>query len=231
MKGRYPIRCVHCLCISVLLCAATLSGCVGLRWDPPLRSGEPPDPAQAMDAMSRSAPVRLQVVNSVLFEYRGRKMSGLGFLDVDAAKRTFGLACMTPSGVTLFQVTGSNGDVRCHFALEAFTNRGAFAETLGRDVERMFFDVRPPPGSSVSIEPGAAVFAHSGDSDRVEWVVSSDGVLLEKRYYEKQRLVCRIGYYPSIEKTPRWIPGRVCLQNLKYGYGLTVTVREIRRCD
>ena len=221
----------HGLCVPALFCAVLLTGCAGLRWEAPPRSGAAPDPARARDVMFRSAPVRLQVVNSVLFEYHGRKMSGLGFLDVDVQSRSFGLACMAPTGVTLFEVTGSNAVVRCHFALEEFTHHGMFAETMARDVELMFLDLQPPPGATESVEPGGTVFTAADGNGRVEWVAGGDGALLEKRYYEKQRLVRRIGYYAPIARTPRRIAGRVCLQNLKYGYGLTVTLREIRRCE
>lgn len=231
MSRRHTGGNVHVLRMAVLLCAALLSGCAGLRWEAPPRSGEAPAPAWALDRMSRSSPVRLQVVNSVLFEYRGRKMSGLGFLDVDVRTRSFGLTCMTPSGVTLFEVTGSNGAVRCRFALEAVKNREAFAETLGRDVARMFFDLRPPDGAFSDVEPGALVFSDTRGPDRLEWVVGGNGALLEKRYFEKQRLVCRIGYYAPLEQPRLWIPGRVCLQNLKNDYGLTVTIREVRRSE
>jgi hypothetical protein len=212
------------------LCALALTGCASLHWEDPPRVGEAPDPETARIAMGRHAPARLQVVNSVLFEFRGRKVSGLGFLDADSAARSFGLACLAPSGVTLFELTGSNGTVRSHSVLDAFNQR-AFLETLARDVERMFFDLQPPSGSTVRSEPGAAVFARADGRDRVEWVAGGDGALLEKRYYEGRRLVCRIGYYAPTEQNHRRIPGKVSLQNLRYGYGLTVTIRSIRRCD
>jgi hypothetical protein len=220
------------LWVPVILGACLGAGCATVRWESPQRAGSAPEPAAALQAMSRGAPVRLQVVNSVLFEYRGRKMSGLGFLDVDVATRSFGLACMAQSGVTLFEVTGTNGAVRCHFAMPALAGRGeAFAKVLGRDVERMFFDVQPPAGAAVGFEPGAAVFSDVRGSGRVEWIAGCDGGLLEKRYYEGRRLVCRVGYYATVGHSGRRIPGRVCLQNLKDGYGLTITMREIRRCD
>jgi hypothetical protein len=224
-------RARHGLCLLLLVGAALLTGCAGLRWEAPPRNGPAPDPALARAVMLRNAPVRLQMVNSVLFEYRGRKMSGLGFLDVDARTRSFGLACMAQTGVTLFEVTGSNGVVRCRSALAAFADRPEFTETLARDVERMFFDLCPPPGAAESVEPGGAIFTSTNGPDRVAWMAGGDGALLEKRYYEKRRLVRRIGYYAPVRQDPRQIAGRVCLQNLQHGYGLTVTVREIRRCD
>jgi hypothetical protein len=121
--------------------------------------------------------------------------------------------------------------VRCRSALAEFADRPAFTETLARDVERMFYDLYPPSGAAESVEPGATVFTLAIGPDRVEWVAGGDGALLEKRYYEKKRLVRRIGYYAPVRQAPRQIAGRVCLQNLQHGYGLTVTVREIRRCD
>lgn len=213
-----------------MLVLLLLTGCATLRWEAPPRDGPAPDPAAALEALGRRAPARLQMVNSVLFEFHGRNVSGLGFLEVNAATRSFGLACLAPTGATLFEIIGSNGTSHCHFALDVF-KRPAFTTMLAHDVERMFFDWQPPAGCAVSAEPGATVFTQTEGSARVAWVVGAGGTLLEKRYYDGRHLVSRVGYYAVQERQGRRVPGRVCLQNLRYGYGLTVTARDIRACE
>lgn len=216
---------------ALFLAALMTAGCATLQWTPPPRDVQAPDPSKAREFMRRNAPVRLQMVNSVLFEFRGRKLSGLGFLETDAVTRSFGLACLSPTGVTLFDVGGSNGIARCRFAQEAFTNRGDFASNLARDIEKMFFALEPPADAIQSAEPGAVVFTRTDGNERMEWVAGVEGRLLEKRYFDRRRLVSRVGYYDFRETEGKLLPGRIVFHNLKYGYGLTVIARELRRCE
>jgi hypothetical protein len=220
--------------LSALCAALTLCGCRGLPPFPPLPQtpldAEPA--ALARERFAQALPSAFSVLNSVVFEYRGHSLAGLGCLSADSRSNAFNLACLTPMGVTLFEIKAGGGRVESRFAVKALARYPRFTDAVAADVRRAFFDLVPTATATGRREPWAIVFAQPAPGGRVEYVFGGAGArLVAKRYFEGKRLVCQIGYFDYREAEGKLFAQRIVLQNLKYRYGLTVKLREIRRVE
>ena len=53
-------------------------------------------------------------------------------------------------------------------------------------------------------------------------------MLIEKRYYEKNRLLWSIFYYEYRQDHGKLYPGGIILRNYRFGYNLVVRLKEVR---
>ncbi|MFA4830297.1 MAG: hypothetical protein WC594_13885, partial [Thermodesulfovibrionales bacterium] len=56
----------------------------------------------------------------------------------------------------------------------------------------------------------------------------ADGNMVEKNYYEDNTLIWRVSFYEYRQKDGKIYPGGIILNNYKYGYSLTVRLKEIQ---
>ena len=59
-------------------------------------------------------------------------------------------------------------------------------------------------------------------------LLESDGVLVEKRYYENGRKIWTVSYYEYRRENGKLYPDGIILEHHEYGYRLVVRLREIR---
>ena len=151
--------------LAILTAGLSCAGCMSVKWEPPPRPvGAAPEAVTALRVFEELVPRRLQMVNTVLFQYRGRRMTGLGFLDVNTVQRSFGLSAMTPSSVTLFEITCTNGVSGCRFGVGPFGTNAAITAAIAGDVQRMYFDLFPPEGAASRTEANTLVLRSEAGS-------------------------------------------------------------------
>jgi len=190
------------------------------------------DPAEARSRFQDEVPLEFNLLNSVVFEYRGHDFSTLGMIAVEVEARAFRLVCLTPMGVKTLDIAGDKNDTTCEFSLSGFldtyANNEDMARAMGKDIRRMYFDLVPHPDAVVRRERAAIIFETSLENGCMEHVFAGpDAVLIEKRYYEDGSRTCRVGFYEYVRRNGKLYPGGIILDNWKYGYRLIVRLKEV----
>lgn len=178
---------------------------------------------------ARTLAPAFHAVHGVVFTCRGRAMTALGVTDVDRAAGAFAAACLTPSGLTLFNVAMCDGVVTTRFAAAAFNPFGDAGRAVGTDIWRVHFDCLPDTNAIVTNtghelrftsarEGGALVHVFAG-ADRLlarKYACDAGGHIIWDVQYADYR---RVGEYR--------FPFLTRLTNFRYGYTLDVRAKEI----
>ncbi|MBI5099421.1 MAG: DUF3261 domain-containing protein [Nitrospirae bacterium] len=211
----------------VLVCVV---GCSGIPFQKTLYvSMESVDPWTLVEQFRNNSPEKFALINTIVFGYNWNKLSALGYIKVDAGEKTFTAVCINPMGVKLFELTGDKDKIDPHFVMEQFSRKGNFAGTVGEDIRRIYFDLTPSAGAVVNKKKIKIVFSEPAGSGILEYIFAgSAGLLVEKNYYEDGILNWRISYYEYLQKDGKNYPSGIILENYRYGYSLTIKLKEIR---
>lgn len=196
----------------------------------PLVSVENFDPVEIRDGFARRIPDGFRIVNTVSFRFRGRSAAVIGYTEVDATRRTFTVVGLLPAGgVKLFELSGDSEVVEQKYAREEFAQHGEFAQVVGEDTRRMYFDRIPGPAAKISKERSRIVFREKVQAGEIEHVFAGAGpVLVEKHYYEDGRNVWSASYYEYVEQAGKLYPSGIVLEHHDHRYRLVVRLKEIR---
>lgn len=219
LVGRYLILCILFLII----------GCESIPFqkelDQPYTSI---NPATVRERFKDSLPERYSLLNTIVFEYNWTIFSGIGFIDVDTAKRTCTLVCINQMGMKLFEISIDKDNINTIFALPEFTLTGDIAKAVGEDIKRISFDLVPSDRAEAIKEKFAVVFRQKEGEGTAEYIFSGqDKYLKEKTYYESSIPVWRVSFYEYQSRDGKIYPGGTILKNYKYGYRLIVRLKEI----
>jgi hypothetical protein len=213
--------------LTVIVC---LYGCAVIPFQKtsyvPMDSAEP---QVLVDAFRNNSPESFQIMNTIVFEYNWNKFSGIGYIYVDTAEKAFRVVCMNPMGVKLFELSGNKGGIVQHFVLEQFSKQGNFAGTVGEDIRRIYFDLLPSLAAYIKKKKYEIVFSEPSGAGVMEYkFAGTGGYLVEKNYYEETTLNWGISYYEYLEKNGRIYPRGIILNNYKYGYSLTIKLKDVQ---
>lgn len=215
--------------VAVLLAAVLLAGCatVPFRATPPAEMAAV-DPQRLLEQHRETLPDRFQLLTSVVFDYRWRSFSGIGMVEIDRGSQAFRIVCLNPLGVKLFELSGDAQTTAAHFVMPQLLEQGGdFATTVGDDLRRIYFELLPLAEAGISRKKHAIIFRQPAGAGSLEFVFAgAAGELVEKRYYEEGDLVWRVSYYEYREEHGKRYPQGIILANHRYGYRLTVRVKE-----
>ena len=187
------------------------------------------DPWMLVEHFNEASPVSFQIMNTIVFEYNWNKFSGIGYIYVDTAEKAFRAVCMNPMGVKIFELSGDKGGIVPHFMLEQFSKKGNFAGTVGEDIRRIYFDLTPSLMAHVKKKKYEIIFRESAGAGVMEYIYAgAGGYLVEKNYYEENALNWGVSYYEYEQRDGLIYPRGIILNNYKYGYSLTVRLKEVR---
>lgn len=211
---------------------AALSGCATIL---PLL---PESPAVATDGWSANA-VRanfahtlapsFHAVNGVVFTYRGRTMTALGVTDADRATNSFNATCLTPSGLTIFDVGMNDGIVTTRFVVAEFNQFGDVGRAVGADIWRVHFDCLPDTHASVANTGRELRFTSFRDSGALVHVFAGADRLLVRKYWcdVSGHIVWDVRYADYRAVGEYRFPFWVRLTNYQYDYTLDVRAKQI----
>ncbi|MCK5849522.1 MAG: DUF4292 domain-containing protein [Kiritimatiellae bacterium] len=186
------------------------------------------DPTVVRAKFKKAMPERFQIVNSAIFRYRGREMTGIGYVSVDMKKKAVAVACMNPLGIKLFNLEGTNGQYQCSLALKDVVSREDFARVAGMDIGNTFLNILPAQDSIVRKTQDSIIFSQTHPGGRQEYVFAgTDGVLIEKRSFDGRKLSWRIRYYEYQKQGGKLLPRGIVLENKKYSYSLVIRLKEV----
>jgi hypothetical protein len=94
----------------------------------------PGDPRDIVKRFQAGIPDSFELLNTVVFEYNGRKFTAIGTVQINRAERVFKVAGMNPMGIKLFELSGDQKSVTSHYAIADFSKFGDLASAVGNDI-------------------------------------------------------------------------------------------------
>ncbi len=186
-------------------------------------------PWALVEDFRKASPESFQIMNTIVFEYNWNKFSGIGYIYVDAGEKTFKAVCINHLGVKLFELSGDRSGTDPRFVLEQFSRKGNFADTVGEDIRRIYFDLTPSAEAQINKKKYQIIFREPAGTGVKEYIFAgAGGHLIEKNYYEENKLSWRVSYYEYRQKEGKIYPRGIIFNNYKYGYSLTVKLKEIQ---
>lgn len=186
------------------------------------------DPAAVIERYRNNIPEHIQLMHAVVFEYNGKKLSCLGFIEVDTGKKTYAVACLSPIGMKLFELTGDSKGVENSFVPGEFMRKEALVDMIGEDIKRIYFDLVPSSAARTKRKKHELVFRHKSGEGTIEHVFAGEGgYLIKKSYYVDNRLKWKVSYYEYKREDSGVYPGGIILNNYLYGYSVTLRLKGI----
>lgn len=203
-------------------------------WSPPFH--ETPrvpmgavDPRELAEGFGRRLPDPLQVVNTATFEFAWHSLVVLGATKVDAAKGTFTIVGLHPTGgVKLFEVVGDRTSITHSFAQPQLAEHGDLVTAIADDARRIYLDRVPSENAIWTREEDEIRFEEPAGAGTLEYVFAgADGVLIEKSYAERESPVWTVRYYDYRQQQGALYPMGIVLTNHDHGYRVILRVKEI----
>ncbi|MEI6563659.1 MAG: hypothetical protein WCO42_05045 [bacterium] len=156
------------------------------------------------------------------------RMTVLGYSRVNPKTGDYAVVCLSPLGVKLFDVARTNGQTTARISLPVPGGQQEAEKAIGDDISRLYFDMTPAPGATVTQKGGRLVFWWRDGKDWNEYeydILSTrlvrkaaclDGSLSTLVFGDYRKLPC--GTYPLAMK----------LTNSKNRYSLTIRNLDIR---
>lgn len=186
-------------------------------------------PAAIREQFASILPQKFQVINTIVFQYKRRKFSAIGYTDVDTLRKLFTVVCLNHAGIKLFELAGNNNSFECKFAFEGASFPGNFARAVADDIRRIYFDCIPDPEAEIYKKRNKIVFRQPAENGVMEYTFAgADNLLVEKRYYKGWRKIWSVFYYEYRRKNGKLYPSGIMLRHHKYNYQLTVRLKEIQ---
>lgn len=196
-----------------------------------------PSPAEP-GAFGASLPDRYSAVSSAVMQYRWFKFPALGVLTVDAPGRHFALAGLSQLGINVFELSDTNGRLKCRMPGDLLKRHPEFARGAADDVRQMFFDLSPPAGARrlPDSSGNTAVFRQAVAGGTMEYRFDrKTGLLFEKRFSAPRKflpgssVVWRVLYgdYSAVGKKSSF-PRVIRFKQRARHYAITLFLREMR---
>ncbi len=207
-----------------------LSGCATVPFEvEPKADFQGLEPADVLEDFGGSVGQKFELLESVVFRFFGKEITGLGALAIDPSSTSYALTCMTPTGITVFDVRGTGDEVEAFFVPPSMEkHREHFAEAVGQDLRRIYLGWTPPAGADVKHKKHRMVFTEKRDGETVEYTFSGPWKLLtEKRFSKGWKTRCTVRYFEYEEVDGRLYPMGIILHNKQFHYRMTLRVKEV----
>ena len=209
---------IHSALYMSLFC---LTGCTILQPRYPVKIDSIPQP-------ELPAPQSFTAVQSVVFTFHGRSMTGIGTLSLDRATRSFELSCMTPVGMKLFDLRVRNNQPEILFALPFFEEKEGFAEAVALDISRIYFDNKPPNKDDVFQKGDLLLFDIDLGDRAMEYTYTGEPPqLITKQYCGLKGVETKIHYIRYADQDGFRYIDEAHLESKLYGYQLTVRTKKL----
>lgn len=187
------------------------------------------DASVVQERFARSIPDHADMLSVISFKSAGQKLSGIGYLSIDGKSRAFSVVCLSPVGIKLFEfAVDGNGVVTSMFALPPLDRGGRLADTVGEDIKRIYLDLIPSGRLWSRWDRDSLVVMSYVDDGIMEYVYAgAEGALIRKLYRIDDELQWRVSYFEHVRKNGKLYPNGIVVNNYRYGYRLTIKVREI----
>jgi hypothetical protein len=187
------------------------------------------DPEGLRQEFQKLTAQKLQVINSIVFQYKWRSFVALGYTQLDLENNTFEVSCMNPVGIKLFELTGDRNTIKANFVLEELLQKGDLPLAVGEDIRRIYFDLAPSAQAEVQKEKYRIIFTQPYKDGQMQYIFAGHKhLLIEKHYYEKKRRIWSVFYYDYLFSNNKLYPAELLLKHRRFGYNLIIRLKEAR---
>ena len=234
--AKYAKEAVFCCSLRTLRSSVGLflllffSGCATVPFESePEADFRDVDPVAVVDEFDAAVGQRFELLQSVVFSFIGKGFTGLGYLSIDPDADAYALSCMTPAGITLFELRGEGDEVEALSMPPQLEKHGdRMAESMGRDLRRIYFDWSPPAEAAVKHKRNQLVFRSKQADETVEYTFSgSRRLLTEKRFSKGWKTRCIVRYYDYEEIEGRLYPKGIILYNKQFHYRMVLRLKTL----
>ena len=187
------------------------------------------NPERIRAHFANALPSTFQRVDTLTFQYGGRRMSAIGITDVDVAAETFKVVGLNPMGIKLFDLSGDMRTINSRFVAPAFSQHKNFAQSIAQDIRRIYFHRIPSPSADVSVGKYQAVYHNKEGHECLSHIFSGEiPRLTSKQLRRNSSTQWKVQYFEYVKINNYIHPGKIYLKNHKYNYHLTIVLKEIR---
>ena len=188
------------------------------------------DPKSYTEDFSRRTPERMKIISTIIFQYKWKSFTALGFTDLNIQDNVFAVSCMTPVGVKLFELLGDKDSVKANFVMKELLQKGDLPKAVGEDIRRIYFDTTPAQGSVLKKEKYRIIYTQTKGPGVMKYIFAEiPARLIEKRYYESGRNIWSVYYYDYRFMQDKIYPAYCILKHYKFGYKLFTRIKEVRK--
>ncbi len=187
------------------------------------------DPEKVINDFSKALPKEFTIIDAIVFKYRGRAITGIGYTKINREKNDFKTVCLNPAGVKIFEIQGSAKENKTNFMLDKFDALGDAGMKIAEDIRRIYFQIVPLGHAKIIKKEKTIIFRQKKDSGHLEYVFGGvDNLLIRKKYYQKEKLIWTVSYYRWEKHQEKIYPEKVVFKNHKYNYQLVSHLKEVR---
>jgi hypothetical protein len=214
----------------LLFCLAAAAGCRSIPFKDidyvPLAEV---NPALMLEDFKAALAQKLEIINSIVFEFKWHSFAALGYTQLDLEQGTFKVSCMNPVGIKLFELEGNRQKVDAVFVLKELLERGDLPKAVGEDIRRIYFDMAPDAAAKVKKEKYRIIFTQKTGRQTLKYVFAGQQRwLTEKHYYEGRRNLWSVYYYNYLNQEGKLYPSALILSHHRFGYNLVIRLKEVR---
>ena len=186
------------------------------------------NPWLVRDSFASSLPEKFQLISSTVFTYKMHSFAAIGVTEIDTKNKKFSLASINPMGLKLFDLSGDEDNVDCHFAMEEFTKQGDFAKIVADNVKNIYFDRIPDKNAKIIKKKKKIIFFKPVNNGIMEYLFGGTGnLLIEKRFKKNGHTIWSVFYFEYISKKGKLHPSGIILKHYNYKYKLVIRLKEV----
>ncbi len=211
-----------------------LAGCASIPFEtPPKADYRDVDPQEVVTEFDRAVAQDFELLESVVFHFFGKQMTGMGYLAVDAGKQSFMLSCMTPAGIKLFEFKGVGDKVETLFMPPQLEKVQAhFSESVAQDIRRIYLGWTPSENAKLKHKQHSLVYREKVGGLKVEYVFEGPQHTLARKVYSRGwRTQSVIHYFNYEEVDGQLYPFGVVLENKRFHYRLVLRIKSVQSVD
>jgi hypothetical protein len=217
----------------LVLCFAALLLLVGCRAEPFVRAPLPvlvdPDPQAIRRQFTQMLPDPFTSDDTVIVQAPFHDdLAVLGVLNVDRKAGTFELYGLNQLGVQFFHVGGDRSSVTIRDAVPPLMAHQEILLSIGRDIQRIYFDPDPGPAAASSISTTQVTFMRKTREGSIEYQFGSQPiVLLQKQLGGCFGATWRVRYYDyRAGDTGKLFPSGIVMDNFQFHYRIIIKNRD-----
>lgn len=187
------------------------------------------NPKEAINKFDDLLPDKFTIIDTIVFKYRGRTITGIGYTKVDIINDNFKTVCLNPAGVKIFEIQSSGEEIITNFVVNKLNELGDVSGKVAKDMRRIYFNRVPFGKTTVVKKNKKIIFSQRRKQGFLKYIFGGvDGLLIEKKYYEKNKPIWSVSYYQWEKYQGKFYSLGIVFKNYKYDYQLISRVKEIR---
>jgi len=190
------------------------------------------DPQMVVSDFAESIPSDFETDNSITFRFFRRQIAALGYASINRRERKFEIVCVNHMGMQLFHISGDQEGNHLKHALPEFKEHEGFADAIGNDIRRIYFDLLPGKKAEPHVGSRKISFRQPRNDKMIEYVFGGEGnLLLKKSAGSKWRTRWEVAFYEYFKiknkRTSYVFPRGIVLHNRRYKYRLIIRTRSV----